>query len=123
MCLPLLGHWPPDLPSLLVYPVDYWLFITPSTDLLGGRTFLLVLKKLNFWYLKFFSDFYLFFVWIHCLVIGLRQPVTKYLCYLILKVLVFLIDYFDVCNTGMHVYLSPHRASSHVLVVIFLSCA
>ena len=47
------------LPSRLLF------FLTPSTDLLGGRTFLLVLKKLNFWYLIFFPDFYLFFVWIH----------------------------------------------------------
>ena len=31
-------------------------FVTPSTGLLGGRTFLLVLKKIHF-----FSDFYLFF--------------------------------------------------------------
>ena len=51
-----------DLPSLLVYPVDYWFFLTPYTGLLGGRTFILVLKKIHFWYLTFFSDFYLFFV-------------------------------------------------------------
>ena len=31
-------------------------------------------------------------------------------------------DYFDICNAGMHVYLSPRRASSRVLVFIFLSC-
>ena len=36
-----------DLPSLLVYPVDYC-FLTPSTGLLGGGTFILVLKKKNF---------------------------------------------------------------------------
>ena len=51
----------PDLPSLLVYAVDYCFFSTPSTDLLGGRTFLLVLKKLHFWYLNIFPDFDLFF--------------------------------------------------------------
>ena len=27
-------------------------FLTPSTGLLGGRTFILVLKKLHFWCLK-----------------------------------------------------------------------
>ena len=39
-----------DLPSPLVYPVDCWVFLTPSTGLQGGRTFLLVLKKIHFWY-------------------------------------------------------------------------
>ena len=34
----------------------------PSSDLLGGRTFLLVLKKLHFWYLFIFHDFDLFCV-------------------------------------------------------------
>ena len=67
-----------DPPSLLVYPVDYWSFLTPSTDLLGGRTFILVLKKLHFWYLNLFSYFYLFFVWIHSLIIGSLQPATKH---------------------------------------------
>ena len=57
------------------------LFLTPSTVLLGGRIFLLILKKLYFWYLIFFSDFYLFFVWIHCLIMGSLQPVTKYMLF------------------------------------------
>ena len=35
-------QWPPNQPSLLVYPVDNCFFVTPSTGLLGGRTFLLV---------------------------------------------------------------------------------
>ena len=56
-------------------------FLTPSTGLLGGRTFLLVLKKLHFWYLHFFGDFDLFFVWIHCLIIGSLQLVTKYMLF------------------------------------------
>ena len=47
----------------------------------GGRTFLLVLKKLQFCHFYFFSDFDFFFVWIHCLVIGLLQPVTKYMLF------------------------------------------
>ena len=59
------------LPSRLL------VFFTPSTGLLGGRTFLLVLKKLHFWYLIFFSDLDLFFVLIHGLIIGSLQPVTK----------------------------------------------
>ena len=46
------GGYSPDLPRLLVYPLDYWFFLTPSTGLLSGRTFLLVLKKLHFLYLK-----------------------------------------------------------------------
>ena len=54
------------------FPSRLLFFLLPSTDLLGGRTFLLVLKKLNFWYLQFLSDFYLFFVCIHCLIIGSR---------------------------------------------------
>ena len=50
-----LGHPRSDLPSLLVYPVDYWFSLTPSTGLLlGGRTFLLVLKELHFWYLNLY---------------------------------------------------------------------
>ena len=53
-------------------------FLTPSTGLLGGRTFLLILTKFHFWYYKFVHDFNLFFVWIHCLIIGSLQPVTKY---------------------------------------------
>ena len=56
-------------------------FLTLSTGLLGGRTFLLVFKKNHFLYLHFFSDFDLFFVWIHCLIIGLLQPVTKYMLF------------------------------------------
>ena len=43
-----------DLPSLLVYPVNCWVFLPPSTDLLGGRTFLLVF---NFLYFNFFLIF------------------------------------------------------------------
>ena len=43
------------VPSLLVYPVDCWFLLTPSTDLLGGRTFLLVLKKITFLVFNFFS--------------------------------------------------------------------
>ena len=39
------------LPSRLLF------FLTPYTGLLGSRIFLLVLKKLHFWYLTFFSDF------------------------------------------------------------------
>ena len=65
---------PTGLPSRLL------LFLTPSTGLLDGRTFLLVLKKLHFWYKKN-SDFYLFFVWIHCLIISSLQPVTKYMLF------------------------------------------
>ena len=61
--------------------VDYWVFLTPSTGLLGGKIFLLVLKKLHFLYLNFFGDFDLFFVWIHCLIIGSLQPVTKYMLF------------------------------------------
>ena len=57
---------PTDLPSLLVYPVDYCFFVIPSTGLLGRRTFLLVFEKKSI----FFSDFYLFFVCIHCLIVG-----------------------------------------------------
>ena len=49
---------PADLPSLLLHPADYWLFLPPSTGLLGGGTFLLVLKKLHFWFYNFFSYFY-----------------------------------------------------------------
>ena len=41
----------PGLPSRLLF------FLPPSTGLLGGRTFILVLKKIQFWYLIFFSDF------------------------------------------------------------------
>ena len=52
------------LPSRLL------VLLTPSTGLLGCRTFLLVLKKIHFWYLIFFSDLDLFFVCIHCLIIG-----------------------------------------------------
>ena len=74
---------------------------TGLPSLLGGRTFLLVLKKLHFWYYIFSSHFDLFFVWIHCLIIGSLQPVTKSM----------LFDYFEVSNTGMHVYLSRRRAS------------
>ena len=57
-------------------PSSLLVFLTPSTSLLGGRTFLLVLKKFNFWYFNLFSDFDLFFVRIHCLIIGSLQPVT-----------------------------------------------
>ena len=39
---------PTGLPSRLLG------VLTPSTGLLGGRMFLLVLKKLHFWYLNFF---------------------------------------------------------------------
>ena len=67
--------------AMLVYPVDYGFFLTPSTGLLGGRTFLLVLKKFHFLYLNLFSDFHLFLVWIHCLTIGSLQPVTKYMLF------------------------------------------
>ena len=56
-------------------------FLTSSTSLLGDRPFLLVLKKNHFWYLNFFSDFYFFFVCIHCLMIGSLQPVTKYMLF------------------------------------------
>ena len=70
-------------------PSRHWLFLPPSTSLLGGITFLLVLKKLHFWYFNFFYDFYLFFVPIHCLIIGSLQPVTKYVCYSIIKIIVF----------------------------------
>ena len=56
-------------------------FLTPSTDLLGGRTFILVLKKLHYWYFNLIYDFYLFFVWIHCLIIGSLQPVTRYMLF------------------------------------------
>ena len=60
----------------------YWftqctVFLTPSTGLRGCRTFLRVLKKLHFLVFNFFSDFYFFFVWIHCLIIGSLQPVIK----------------------------------------------
>ena len=50
------------------------LFLTPS-----GRTFLLAKQKKLYEIL--FSDFYLFFVWIHCLIIGSLQPVTKYMLF------------------------------------------
>ena len=56
-------------------------FLTPSTDLQGGRTFILVLKKLHFCHFNFFSDFYLFFVCINCLIIGSLQPATKYMLF------------------------------------------
>ena len=55
------GPQGPDLPSLLVYPVDHWFFLTPSTGLLGGRTFLLVLKKVTFFVLQFFFGFVFIF--------------------------------------------------------------
>ena len=60
----------PDLPSLLVYPVDYCVFLPPSTDLLGGRIFLLVLKNFVFGINFFVPIFISFFVCIHCLIIG-----------------------------------------------------
>ena len=63
------------LPSRLLF------CLTPSTDLLGGRTFLLVLKILHFWNLQFILFFILFVVWIHYLTIGSLQPVTKYMLF------------------------------------------
>ena len=50
-------------------------------SLLGSRTFLLVWTKLHFWYL-IFVDFYYFFWWIHCLIMGSLQPVqSKYMLF------------------------------------------
>ena len=58
------------LPSRLVYRSTGWYNI--STDL----------EKNHFWYLIFFSlDFNLFFMCIHCLMIGSLQPVTKYMLF------------------------------------------
>ena len=57
------------LPSRLL------LFLTPSTGLLGDRTFLLVLKKKSFFVFTFV------FLWIHCLVIDSLQPATKYMLF------------------------------------------
>ena len=51
-----------DLPSLPGYPVDYWVFLTPSTGLLGGRTFLMVLNKITLFVFNFFVDLDFFFV-------------------------------------------------------------
>ena len=70
-----------DLPSLLVYPVDYRFFLTPSTGLQGSRTFLMELEKITFLVSNFYLFIYLFFVWIRCLIIGSLQPVTKYVLF------------------------------------------
>ena len=107
-------------------PSSLLVFLTPyNTGLLGGRTFLLVLKKLHFWCLTFISDFDLFFVCIHCLIIGSLQPVTKYMlfdnynyCFLNHE----LITLMFVILACIRVFVAPSRDVAR-RVVIFLSCA
>ena len=69
-------------------------------------------------------------VLINCLIIGSLEPVTKYMlfansnyCFLNHSDELITLMFVILAKSGMHVYLSPHRASSRVLVVIFLYCA
>ena len=67
------------LTSLLVYPVDCWFFY-PLLPVNWVVEHFYWFWKNNF-FGNFVSDFYLFFAWIHCLIIGSLQPVAKYMLF------------------------------------------
>ena len=73
------GHCRPDKST--GFPSRLLSFFNPIYRSNGWWNIATGFETVTFLVFNLFSDFYLFFVWIHCLIIGSLQPVTKYMLF------------------------------------------